>query len=183
MNELNHTPGKGDKDRSPGWRHNYDQIDFHRCGEAEGFARRGNHLVKAYGDRAAKFVFPENEEHRVLACCEKAGDTGYMCSLPKGHSGNHIAQRLDNSVVHEWQRAIDQFNPSYLPECDWISSYCNSEWEGYSCTRATGHSGDHAAHTFSGRMAARWPQQHTSPIYLGEPGFIPYGDPPDCNTS
>jgi hypothetical protein len=168
MNELNHTPGKGDKDRSPGWRHNYDQIDFHRCGETEGFARRGNHLVKAYGDRAARFVFPENEEHRVLACCEKAGDTGYMCSLPKGHSGNHIAQRLDNSVVHEWPVASTGWSrsgytsPIYLGEPGFIPygdpPDCGAVDCGYTCTRSSGHSGDHAAHVHEGQMSACWPQ-------------------------
>ena len=30
MNELNHGPGKGDKDRSPGWRKHYDSIDWQR---------------------------------------------------------------------------------------------------------------------------------------------------------
>ena len=30
MNELNHGAGKGDKDRSPGWRNHYDSIDWQR---------------------------------------------------------------------------------------------------------------------------------------------------------
>ena len=30
MQELNHGPGKGDKDRSPGWRNHYDEIDWQR---------------------------------------------------------------------------------------------------------------------------------------------------------
>lgn len=56
MNELNHTAGKGDKERSPGWRKNYEEINFP---PATGFARRGNRLVKAYGGRKAVFNYPE----------------------------------------------------------------------------------------------------------------------------
>jgi hypothetical protein len=48
MQELNHTGGKGDKERSPGWRKRYDEIDFHRGEKSSGFARRGNKLVKVY---------------------------------------------------------------------------------------------------------------------------------------
>jgi hypothetical protein len=58
MDELNHSAGKGDKERSPGWRRNYDEIDFHRS-TRDGFARRGNRLVKAYGGVVARFNFPE----------------------------------------------------------------------------------------------------------------------------
>jgi len=59
MDELNHSAGKGDKERSPGWRRNYDEIDFHRSEATDGFARRGNRLVKAYGGVVARFNFPE----------------------------------------------------------------------------------------------------------------------------
>lgn len=41
MNELNHGPGKGDKDRSPGWRTNYDGIDWGDRSKPNGF-RRGS---------------------------------------------------------------------------------------------------------------------------------------------
>lgn len=46
MNELNHGAGKGDKDRSPGWRKNYDEI---RWPGVTGFKRRDSRLRKIYG--------------------------------------------------------------------------------------------------------------------------------------
>lgn len=54
---LNHFSGKGDKERGSGWRKHYDEIDFHHNQPSEGFARRGNKLVKCYGARRAVFVF------------------------------------------------------------------------------------------------------------------------------
>jgi hypothetical protein len=69
MDELNHGPGKGDKERSPGWRRNYDEIDFHRS-TRDGFARRGNRLVKAYGGVVARFNFPEPTPDIPWLCFE-----------------------------------------------------------------------------------------------------------------
>jgi len=42
---FNHGPGKGDKERSPGWRSNYDEINW--TGVA--MEREGAKLVKRYG--------------------------------------------------------------------------------------------------------------------------------------
>ena len=118
MNELNHNNGKGDKDRSPGWRSNYDIIDFQR-GATDGFSRRGNRLVKTYTPgRKAVFVvdLPKPEcdcqkpgyvsvgecvcEREPVKCngrclllaegCSSHND-GWCCSLPQGHAGDHIA--------------------------------------------------------------------------------------------
>ena len=50
MNEFNHGPGKGDKDRSPGWRRNYDEINWPVDLTKETFKRRGNKLIKTYGN-------------------------------------------------------------------------------------------------------------------------------------
>ncbi len=67
MNELNHPgAGKGDKDRSPGWRANYDEVDFHRD-QSDGFTRRGNRLVKCYTpSRRAVFIFPDKPEPSLV---------------------------------------------------------------------------------------------------------------------
>jgi hypothetical protein len=116
MNELNHTNGKGDKERSPGWRNNYDEINFP---PAEGFVRRGNRMVKCYTPgRKAVFKFPElgaaskptaspeplkcggHGKHTKLPCSAiSAGspgpggynNAGWCCSLEEGHAGPHIA--------------------------------------------------------------------------------------------
>lgn len=44
--------GKGDADRSPGWRDHYDDISWPDGGKrqsSDGFSRRGGKLVKRYG--------------------------------------------------------------------------------------------------------------------------------------
>ncbi len=41
---FNHGPGKGDKERSSGWRANYDEINW----TGVGMVRRGTKLVKRY---------------------------------------------------------------------------------------------------------------------------------------
>jgi hypothetical protein len=44
-----HGAGKGDKDRSPGWRENMEAIDFHRD-QPDGFTRTSaTRIVKRYG--------------------------------------------------------------------------------------------------------------------------------------
>jgi hypothetical protein len=81
---LNHSAGKGDKERSPGWRANYSGIDFHRSEAPDGFARRGNKQVKLYGQpgRVAKFVFPEVQEAfnqemtRLIAAADRRPEGG-----------------------------------------------------------------------------------------------------------
>lgn len=45
--------GKGDSDRSPGWRQHYDEIRWeHGVIDDPAFKRRGNKLVKRYGPAA-----------------------------------------------------------------------------------------------------------------------------------
>ena len=58
MNELNHGPGKGDADRSPGWRKHYDEIIWPRH-FPNGFVRRGNKQTKKYGNKKEE-ITPEN---------------------------------------------------------------------------------------------------------------------------
>ena len=44
--------GKGDADRSPGWRYRYNDVlwpDGGKRTEGDGFVRRGSKLVKRYG--------------------------------------------------------------------------------------------------------------------------------------
>lgn len=69
MNELNHGAGKGDKERSPGWRNNFDDIHFP---PAEGFVRRGNRMVKVYNP-GRKVVFNHPEK---LPCGENSSCEG-----------------------------------------------------------------------------------------------------------
>ena len=42
--------GKGDKDRSPGWRDNYDEVNWGKRepSEIDGFIRKGNKQIKYY---------------------------------------------------------------------------------------------------------------------------------------
>lgn len=42
-----HGAGKGDVDRSPGWRDHYDEVNWPKSNE--GFTQRGGKLVKKYG--------------------------------------------------------------------------------------------------------------------------------------
>lgn len=44
---LSGNAGKGDADRSPGWRKNYADIDW-EIWRVEGFVKRGNKYVKHY---------------------------------------------------------------------------------------------------------------------------------------
>jgi len=64
VNELNHGAGKGDKDRSPGWRRNYAEI---RWGISDaGFVRVGHgRMFKRYGG-AAKQPEPPDEFMMIL---------------------------------------------------------------------------------------------------------------------
>ncbi len=48
MNELSHGPGKGDKDRSPGWRKNYEDIDWKRDQQPDGFRQYSTGKRKVY---------------------------------------------------------------------------------------------------------------------------------------
>lgn len=101
MNELNHTNGKGDKERSPGWRANYEGIDFHRS-TRDGFARRGNRLVKAYGGRVARFTFPEAEQ---TLGCGATNNAHFICTLDAGHLGNHKAYGATQNLCDEWPQS------------------------------------------------------------------------------
>jgi len=47
MHELNHGQGKGDKDRSPGWRNRYDEIDWQRD-KTTGFRKGSMGIRKIY---------------------------------------------------------------------------------------------------------------------------------------
>jgi hypothetical protein len=51
------TNGKGDADRSPGWRHGYDHVNW-GPGDDSGFTRRGGRMVKRYGPAAAIEAVP-----------------------------------------------------------------------------------------------------------------------------
>lgn len=42
-----HGAGKGDADRSPGWRDKYDDVEWPHS--EEGFTKRGGKLIKKYG--------------------------------------------------------------------------------------------------------------------------------------
>lgn len=44
---TSHGAGKGDVDRSPGWRDHYDEVEWPKS--EEGFVKRGGKLVKRYG--------------------------------------------------------------------------------------------------------------------------------------
>jgi hypothetical protein len=87
MNELNHTNGKGDKDRSPGWRDHYSEIKFTA---AEGFFRVGpNRIRKRYGTRierrepvAAGEIGSQEWMKALLHQNEKSTDTGNTETLP-----------------------------------------------------------------------------------------------------
>lgn len=60
MNELNHGADKGDKDRSPGWRKNYDGI---RWSGVVGFKRRDSRLRKIYRTITPNVItFPEKHD-------------------------------------------------------------------------------------------------------------------------
>jgi hypothetical protein len=76
--------GKGDKERSPGWRDHYDEIDFHREGRPvvfdDGFRYVGpGRIRKVYGPGAAKFAPPSN-----------CGCGHAVCDCEPGHSGRTI---------------------------------------------------------------------------------------------
>jgi len=130
MNELNHGSGKGDKERSPGWRKNFDEIAFP---PSEGFVRRGNRLVKCYTPgRKAVFNFPEKPAvleplkcggkcahpgEKDCACISdytRDGSGGWVCTLPKGHIGAHIAccarggTTAHSHGVFVWSRLPDE---------------------------------------------------------------------------
>lgn len=45
---LSGSAGKGDADRSPGWRANYDSINWNPFVTEIGFVKRGNKYVKHY---------------------------------------------------------------------------------------------------------------------------------------
>jgi hypothetical protein len=112
MNELNHTNGKGDKERSPGWRNNYPDINFHRGEKPDGFARRGVRQVKCYTPgRTAKFVFAEApapnqpagaiNPHDWCRAVSPAG--GYHCTRQVGHCGPHqLVCCPGTAVLEEW---------------------------------------------------------------------------------
>jgi len=126
MNELNHASGKGDKERSPGWRAHYDEIDFHRD-QPDGFAHRGTRMVKAYGGRVAKFCFPEpvpasegmeqfsESAMKILAkheaggvCCAKSpgAQPDFLCTRERGHCGPHKAEGGDGYVYETWPQQL-----------------------------------------------------------------------------
>jgi hypothetical protein len=47
-----HGAGKGDADRSPNWRENYDEVawpDGGKRAEGNGFVRKGGKIIKRYG--------------------------------------------------------------------------------------------------------------------------------------
>lgn len=49
---TSHGAGKGDVDRSPGWRDHYDEVAWtegDKRAEGNGFTRKGGKLVKRYG--------------------------------------------------------------------------------------------------------------------------------------
>jgi hypothetical protein len=48
--------GKGDADRSPGWRDKYDDINWRRKNEDDGFRRIGSRLIKLYGPKAKELL-------------------------------------------------------------------------------------------------------------------------------
>jgi hypothetical protein len=129
MQELNHTGGKGDKERSHGWRKQYDEIDFHRGSEATGgFARRGNKLVKVYSPgrvaifkvdlgkgfdspatlAVVDFLFPPSLacggvcDHPGVENCNVTTLTGWCCSQPVGHAGEHIACGIEHHRMFAW---------------------------------------------------------------------------------
>ena len=125
MDELNHSAGKGDKERSPGWRRNYDEIDFHRS-TRDGFARRGNRLVKAYGGRMARFTFPETPPALGILDYEgiHPGDADFLpmekpsdclakspmefsCTRSKGHAGDHAAHGMEDMYARWPQTPAD----------------------------------------------------------------------------
>ena len=131
MNELNHGAGKGDKERSPGWRRNYDEISFP---PASGFVRRGNRLVKVYDiNRRVVFNHPEpevpkrpetpgelNPNRGDMDCdcrywvgsAEASGmcgckDHAWVCTRPKGHEGKHRACGTQQCNMFEWNRQAE----------------------------------------------------------------------------
>jgi hypothetical protein len=75
--------GKGDADRSPGWRHNYSEIDWGIL-EAEGFERIGpGRIRKTYPvKRESSCEYPEMKSG---GCCN-----GGVCECAPGHSGRTI---------------------------------------------------------------------------------------------
>lgn len=137
MNELNHGPGKGDKDRSPGWRTNYDDIHFPL---SEGFARRGNRLVKAYGGKKAVFNHPADCacSHEGMDCGAEEG--GYSCTLPYGHEGNRVACGKTEHRMSEW--SPKQGNPRSAREIAeslaWSGTPCDC-YAGCLTQMSTGH--------------------------------------------
>ena len=62
MNELNHSPGKGDKDRSPGWRNHYDEIDWQR-NTSTGFRQYSKGVRKVYRNKPPAVVGDITDGH------------------------------------------------------------------------------------------------------------------------
>jgi hypothetical protein len=118
MNELNHTNGKGDKDRSPGWRDNYDAIDFHRGEATDGFSRRENRLVKTYtpGRRAVFTVACGGTRCQPVGapCNSQSFDRTWVCSLNKGHAGDHIACSMSAHDLAHWPRTTAEVSADML---------------------------------------------------------------------
>ena len=182
MNELNHINGKGDKDRSPGWRDNYDSINFNRASSRpDGFARRGNRMVKTYTPgRKAVFVVdlpPASKSSfngDLVDCggrCNHSEETcpihtaAWGCTLAKGHMGDHVACGLNEHNLFHWPQVppgpkCDCRKPGYVSVGECVcerepvkcngrclpqAEGCPSHNEGWCCSLPQGHTGDHIA--------------------------------------
>lgn len=94
MLELTHTAGKGDKERSPGWRKNYEEINFHREDNSvirvDGFeSLRPGRIRKVYGTRAEGGVAVENFD---------TGEVELHCGCGTAHSICECAERAEAGV-------------------------------------------------------------------------------------
>lgn len=89
MNELNHINGKGDKDRSPGWRQNYADIAGFG-GHIDGFRRINfGRLRKSYGDGAARGAI---EIQTPIKCDSVTESTAASLSALSAHAHGHTGE-------------------------------------------------------------------------------------------
>ncbi len=82
MNELsshNTGAGKGDKDRSPGWRNNYEEINWNK--NNDGFVQvRPGRLRKVYGRRNHAGLEVASGAGITECCCSLTGEVRVCCS-------------------------------------------------------------------------------------------------------
>jgi hypothetical protein len=105
MNELNHINGKGDKERSAGWRNNYPEING--FGTATGFTRvDAARIRKTYGKPA----------HCGIVQCQAAIFPGGIAEAKAVTAERLIRTITTGGLKETTAHALDQLRGPYCPE-------------------------------------------------------------------